>query len=46
MIISIEGVDGVGKTTIAKALADLLHIGYQKFPDRTTESGKLLADVM
>jgi dTMP kinase len=46
MIISIEGVDGVGKTKVAKALAGRLHICYQKFPDRTTESGKLLAAVL
>jgi thymidylate kinase len=42
VIIAIEGVDGVGKTTLAKTLANRLGAVYQKFPDRTTISGSAI----
>jgi thymidylate kinase len=43
MLISISGLDGVGKTTLAKALAQKLACGYLKFPDRNTLSGQVIA---
>lgn len=45
MIIEIEGCDGVGKTTVAKKLAERIGAAYLKFPDRTTPTGQVI-DVM
>ena len=45
MLIEIEGCDGVGKTTVAKMLAEKIGAKYLKFPDRSTPTGMLL-DVM
>jgi dTMP kinase len=42
MIIEIEGCDGVGKTTVAKLLAEKIGAQYLKFPDRTTPTGKVI----
>jgi dTMP kinase len=42
MIIAIEGLDGCGKTTVSKLLANMLDGTYLKFPDRTTTSGKVI----
>jgi dTMP kinase len=46
MIIAIEGVDGVGKTTLAKKLAVRIGAVYLKFPDRTTPSGACIDKVL
>jgi dTMP kinase len=46
MIFSIEGVDGVGKTLVAKLLAAKLGALYLKFPDRETVSGGLLDEAL
>lgn len=42
MIIVIEGIDGAGKTTIAKHIARILNYTYLAFPDRTTPIGGLI----
>lgn len=42
MITVIEGIDGSGKTTVAKRLSDGLGHAYLKFPDRSTPIGKLI----
>lgn len=42
MLIAIEGIDGVGKTTLAKALAEKIGALYLKFPDRRTQTGVVL----
>lgn len=39
MLIAIEGIDGVGKTTLAQKLATRIGAQYLKFPDRSTLSG-------
>lgn len=46
MLIAIEGVDGVGKTTLALAMAKKLGGTYLKFPDRETLSGGEIAAVL
>lgn len=43
MIVAIEGIDGVGKTTLALALAKKVGAFYLKFPDRSTVSGQVIA---
>lgn len=42
MIIAIEGLDGCGKTTLAKLLAARLAGAYLKFPNRETTSGRCI----
>lgn len=42
MFVVIEGTDGSGKSTIAKAVAERLHATLQVFPDRTTPLGKVI----
>jgi thymidylate kinase len=46
MIIEIEGCDGVGKTTVARLLAEKIGAEYFKFPDRSTPTGKVIADML
>lgn len=42
MIITIEGLDGCGKTTLGRLLAKRLACAYLKFPDRATTSGRCI----
>ena len=46
MVVEIEGCDGVGKTTVAKLLAEKIVAQYLKFPDRTTPTGRVLGDML
>ena len=46
MLIVLEGVDGSGKTTVAKLLAERLGGMYQSYPDRNTPTGKVLQKMM
>jgi dTMP kinase len=46
MIIEIEGCDGVGKTTVARLLAEKIGAEYFKFPDRSTPTGKIIDRVL
>jgi dTMP kinase len=47
MIIAISGIDGVGKTTIAKELVEMLTGSkYVKFPDRTTPTGQVIDQML
>lgn len=50
-LVSVEGIDGAGKTTHAKLLerdleSESCHTKYMHFPDYSTETGKILAKVM
>lgn len=42
MIVALEGIDGSGKTTIGRMLAERLCCPFQVFPDRSTPIGKKL----
>jgi thymidylate kinase len=42
MIISVEGIDGVGKSTFAQALATKLDVPCLHFPDRSTKAGQAI----
>lgn len=46
MLIAIEGIDGVGKTTFAKKLAARIAAAYLKFPDRSTLSGMRIDGIL
>jgi dTMP kinase len=46
MLIAIEGIDGAGKTTLAKLVAVALDAPYLKFPDRNTATGAVLDEVL
>lgn len=47
MIIAISGIDGVGKTTVAKELAGLIPGSrHVKFPDRSTPTGQVIDQML
>ena len=46
MLISIEGIDGTGKTTLAKLLTTHYNTKYIKFPSENNEIGKLIKKIL
>lgn len=48
MLICIEGVDGSGKTTLAKALADKMNAWYIKMPyyDSDSVTAPIIKDIL
>lgn len=42
MLIVLEGIDGVGKTSVGRALAKRLNAGFREFPDRGSPTGELI----
>jgi len=42
MLIMVDAVDGAGKTSVARAIAEKLGADFLEFPDRSTPSGKAI----